>query len=269
MTETITSTHNQRLKDLRALRDRRGRDRSGLFMAEGEDMLTEAVRLGAPPAIVFYDAGALGPADPPLDMLSPEVELVPATARALASTGSLGSGSRVIGVWRQRWAEPAEIASREGTVAIYLHDVGDPGNVGAILRSAFALGAAGVLLSPRTADPFGAKAVRAAMGAVFGVPVARASWDQARAALGEDWRTIALVPGAGTTLGAVVQQQGGRVLFALGAERAGLPPAVVSASDEQAHVPLARGGAESLNVAMTATLCLYEATIHRLSPDHG
>src|SRR4051812_19278594 len=92
MTETITSTHNQRLKDLRALRDRRGRDRTGLFMAEGEDMLTEAVRLGAPPAIVFHDAGALGPADPPLDMLPPEVELVPATARALASTGSLGSG---------------------------------------------------------------------------------------------------------------------------------------------------------------------------------
>jgi TrmH family RNA methyltransferase len=135
MTETITSTHNQRLKDLRALRDRRGRDRSGLFMAEGEDMLTEAVRLGAPPAIVFYDAGALGPADPPLDMLSTEVELVPATARALASTGSLGSGSRVIGVWRQRWAEPAEIASREGTAAITRTDVGDP--QWAILRSAF------------------------------------------------------------------------------------------------------------------------------------
>jgi TrmH family RNA methyltransferase len=268
MTETITSTHNQRLKDLRALRDRRARDRSGLFMAEGEDMLTEAVRLGAPPAIVFYDAGALTHADPPLDMLPAEVELVPATARALASTGSLGSGSRVIGVWRQQWAGAAEVASREGTAAIYLHDVADPGNVGAILRSAFAFGAAGVLLSPRTADPFGAKAVRAAMGAVFGVPVARASWDQARVALAEDWRTVALVPGAGATLAAVAREPG-RVLFALGAERAGLPPVVVSACGEQAQVPLARGGAESLNVAMTATLCLYEATIHRLSPDHG
>src|SRR5215210_5397787 len=85
MTETITSTHNQRLKDLRALRDRRGRDRSGLFMAEGEDMLTEALRLGAPPAIVFHDVAALAPGDPPLDMLGAEVELVPVTARALAS----------------------------------------------------------------------------------------------------------------------------------------------------------------------------------------
>jgi RNA methyltransferase, TrmH family len=266
MTETITSTHNQRLKDLRALRERRGRDRSGLFMAEGEDMLTEALRLGTPPLIVFHDAGALAPNDPPLDMLPPEVELVPATQQALASAGSLGSGSRAIGVWRQRWEQAADIAAREATAALYLHDVADPGNVGAILRSAFAFGAAGVLLSDRTADPFGAKAVRAAMGAVFGVPVARAGWDEARAALG-DWRTVALVPGAGRPLQAAARAEG-RTLYVLGAERAGLPPVIASACEEQAHVPLTHDGPESLNVAMTATLCLYEAA-HRLSPDNG
>ncbi len=241
MTETITSTHNQRLKDLRALRERRGRDRSGLFMAEGEDMLTEALRLGAPPLIVFHDAGALGPSDPPLDMLPPEVELVPATQRALASAGSLGSGSRVIGVWRQRWDQPADIAAREATAALYLHDVADPGNVGAILRSAFAFGAAGVLLSERTADPFGAKAVRAAMGAVFGVPVARAGWDEARAALG-DWRTVALVPGAGVPLAAAARAEG-RTLYVLGAERAGLPPVIASACDGAGPRPARTGRA--------------------------
>jgi tRNA G18 (ribose-2'-O)-methylase SpoU len=83
-----------------------------------------------------------------------------------------------------------------------------------------------------------------------------------------DWRAVALVPGAGDTL-AKAARRGGRTVFALGAERAGLPPSVAGECDEQAHVPLAAGGAESLNVAMTATLCLYEAAIHRLSPDDG
>jgi TrmH family RNA methyltransferase len=174
----------------------------------------------------------------------------------------------VIGVWRQRWADLAEFAATGHEPALYLHDVADPGNVGAILRSASAFGAAGVILSERTADPFGAKAVRAAMGAVFGVPVARAGWDEARGALGLKWRAVALAPGAGSPLAAVAHG-GGNTLFVLGAERAGLPPAIAAACEEQAHVPLAEGGAESLNVAMTATLCLYEASIHRLSPDHG
>jgi RNA methyltransferase, TrmH family len=269
MTETITSTHNPRIKDLRALRARRDRDRSGLFMAEGEDMLSEALRLGSPPEVVFHDADALDPAEPPLDALPESVEVVPVSADALASAGSLGSGSRVIGVWRQRWSEPAGFAnSPRDAAAVYLHDVADPGNVGAVVRSAFAFGATGVLLSPRTADPFGPKAVRAAMGAVFGVPVARTGWDEALGALGEQWRTIGLAPGAGRTL-AEAAAGGGPALFALGAERSGLPAEIASACGEQAHVPLAPGGAESLNVAMTATLCLYEATIHRLSPDHG
>jgi TrmH family RNA methyltransferase len=268
VTETITSTHNERIKELRALRERRGRERSRLFIAEGEDMLTEALRLGLPPQAVFHDAELLHPTEPPLDLLPGDVELVPVEARALASAGSLGSGSRVIGVWRQFHADVGEIVGTPpGTAAVYLHDVADPGNVGATVRAAFGFGAAGVVLSPRAADPFAPKAVRAAMGGLFGIPVARASWEEVRAALGPAWRTAALVPGAGRPL----PEAGGAgpVLFALGAERSGLPGEIAAACDELLHVPLARGGAESLNVAMTATLCLYQASIHRLSTDHG
>jgi TrmH family RNA methyltransferase len=127
--------------------------------------------------------------------------------------------------------------------------------VGTALRAAAAFGAGVVVLSPHAADPFGPKAVRAGMGAVFGQPLARAGFATARAALGAH-RAVALVPGAGRPLREASLD--GPVLFVLGAERAGLPDDVIGACDEVAHVPLERAGADSLNVAMAATLCLYE-----------
>ena len=273
MTETITSTHNQRLRELRKLQDRKHRDRTGLFAAEGEDMVHEALRHGARPETVFFDAEALAPGDPPLAELGEGVELVAVDRDALASAAALGSGARVIGVWRQRWVDLSAAAARtcvpsggDGPAlqaALYLHEVADPGNVGTIVRAALCFGAAAVVLSPRSADPFGPKAVRAAMGSLFGQPLVRASFDEGRRALAPGGGTIALVPGAGRALHELRPQGPG--LFALGAERRGLPEEIVAQCDETAHIALAPGGVESLNVAMTATLCLYEASLHRLS----
>jgi TrmH family RNA methyltransferase len=186
------------------------------------------------------------------------VEHVEAAAEALSAVSSLRSGSRVIGVFAQKWAT----LRRSEAAAVYLHDVSDPGNVGTVLRAAQAFGAGPVVLSERTADPFGPKAVRASMGAVFAVPVARAELDEAGPALGLP--AIALVPGAGKPLRDLDLSK--PALFVLGAERSGLPERVVAACDEVAHVTLAPGGPESLNVAMIATLCLYESAVHRLSP---
>jgi RNA methyltransferase, TrmH family len=101
------------------------------------------------------------------------------------------------------------------------------------------------------------------MGATFGQPVARAGFAEARAALAPGGRAIAMVPDSGTPLREL--DTGGSLLFALGSERSGLPGDVVAACDQTAHVPLAAGGPESLNVAMTATLCLYQSSVHRLS----
>ena len=251
MTETITSTHNPRIRALRKLRERKHREESGLFMAEGEDMLTlrcatapchgPCSRCRIPREQLDGLAGA--PACP--------AERVTASADALAAAGSLGSGSRVIGVWGLPDIASAPVPQEPGPV-LYLHDVADPGNVGTALRSAHAFGAACVVLSPRTADPFGPKAVRASMGAVFAQPMSRADFASARGGR----RAIALVPGAGRPLRDVALE--GDVLFALGAERAGLPEDIVAACEEIAHVPVDHGAADSLNVAMAATLCLYE-----------
>ena len=186
MTETITSKSNPRLKELRKLHDRKHRERTGLFIAEGEDMLAAALNHGA-------RAGdrLCRPRTFQLPDLPAEVEVLSVSPDALASAGSLGSGSRVLGdlagAVGGSWTSPS----------LYLHDVADPGNVGTILRAAEAFGAGQVVLSPHAADPFGPKAVRASMGAIFGQPVVRASWAEARAASD---LAVALVPGEGAAV---------------------------------------------------------------------
>jgi TrmH family RNA methyltransferase len=178
-------------------------------------------------------------------------------ADLLASASGLGSGTRALAVYDERWA-PAPA----GPLCVYLHGVHDPGNVGAILRSAAAFGASSVAIGPGTADPFGPKAVRASMGAVFAVAVARAADDVAEL----PGVTIALVAGAGTPLPQLKPFSGaGRhkmVTLLVGAEREGLPQAVVAAADATAHIPIAT---DSLNAAMAATIALYELT--RMAPD--
>jgi RNA methyltransferase, TrmH family len=139
---------------------------------------------------------------------------------------------------RPGWVTP------RGPLCVALWGVGDPGNVGTILRSALAFGAASVALGPNCADPFGPKAVRASMGAVFEVPLARVERvDELPSP------TIALVAREGETL------RGGGT-FVIGAEREGLPDDVVAACDRVAHIPI---HSESLNAAMAATVALYEA----------
>jgi TrmH family RNA methyltransferase len=260
MTIMITSKHNERLKTLRKLHDRKHRERAGQFTAEGEDLLAEALRFGWEPEAVFYDADRAAEDDPPLATLPATIERVPVTGEALDSASALGSGSRVIALFSVPQAASPNLRTID--VALYMHEVADPGNVGAVLRSALALANAGVLISPATADPFGPKAVRASMGAVFGQPLLRAGFDELGSALGPGWRTVALVPGGGQALSALGPSP--KTVYCLGAERDGLPAELAARCDEVAHVPLREGGTESLNVAMTATLCLYEAASHIL-----
>jgi len=238
----ITSHHNQKLKEIRKLRmRRRWRDRSGLFVAEGEDLLSVADAQGWT-AIERYAAVGSG-----LPGVSVEADL-------LASASGLGSGTRTLAVYEERWA-PAPV----GPLCVYLHGVHDPGNVGAILRSAAAFGASCVAFGPGTADPFSPKAVRASMGAVFAVPLARAEVADLPGT------KIALVPRAGEPLWRSTPayvMSSAKVLM-IGAEREGLPGEVVAQADHVAHIPIQT---DSLNAAMAATIALYEIT-RRMAPE--
>jgi TrmH family RNA methyltransferase len=238
---TISSPHNDKLKQIRKLtRQRRAREQAGRFVAEGEDLLAAADAAGWPALERFCVAGS------GLDGVEVEPDL-------LAAASGLGSGTRTLGVFAERWA-PAPT----GPLCVYLHGIHDPGNVGAVLRSAQAFGASCVALGPGTADPFGPKAVRASMGALFVVPLARASGDAGELP-GE---TIALVAGAGVALSELTPQDAAPrpITILVGSERDGLPEAITAASDHVAHIPI---HTHSLNAAMAATVALYELT-HRI-----
>lgn len=226
----ITSPHNQKLKQIRRLARRRGRDAAGRFVAEGEDLLAAADSAGWPALERFVAAGS------GLDGIEVEPEI-------LAQVSALGSGTRALAVYKERWAVPT------GPLCLCLWGVGDPGNVGTVLRSAAAFGVASVALGPDCADPYSPKAVRASMGAVFTVPLARVT------SLGElPGRTMALVAREGEPVRGPLA---GDTTLLVGAERAGLPIEIVEGADQIAHIPIAT---ESLNAAIAAAIALYEIT---------
>ena len=216
----ITSADNDKLKTIRKLQQKRWRTKLGLFMAEGEDLIR-------PDAEFILRAG-----------IDVEPELLDAVS-------TLGSGTRVIGVYKQRWAEP------DGDLLVYLHGVEDPGNVGTIIRSAHALADATVVLGPGCADPYSPKAVRASMGSIFDRPPARATLDDARRSQDRPRRER-------RSVSCVTWMLTKPVVLVLGSERGALPEGL-----ESARIPV---HADSLNVAMAASVALYEVA-HRMAAD--
>jgi RNA methyltransferase, TrmH family len=215
----ITSADNDKLKTIRKLQQKRWRNKLGLFTAEGEDLMR-------PEAEYVLRSG-----------IDVEPELLDAVS-------TLGSGTRVIGVYKQRWAEPA------GDLLVYLHGVEDPGNVGTIIRSAHALADATVVLGPGSADPYSPKAVRASMGSIFDRPPARATLD---ALAGQK---VALDATAERELSDLEVTK--PVVLVLGSERGALPDGL-----EGVRIPV---HADSLNVAMAASVALYEVA-NRMAAD--
>jgi RNA methyltransferase, TrmH family len=219
----ITSAHNPKLKLIRRLLEsRRQREKEGLFVCEGEDLVLAADDAGVDAVEILVSGEDVEP------------ELV-------AALSTLAHPPRVLGIYRRA-------ALPRGTVPITLAlwHVGDPGNVGTILRTADAFGA-GVALSAGCADPTGPKALRASAGAIFRVPLGR--FDEPAG------RRVALVACKGTPLADLDRAE--RTVFVLGAEREGLPEDVVASCDAVASIPIA-ASAESLNVAVAGAIALYE-----------
>jgi RNA methyltransferase, TrmH family len=219
----ITAATNPKLKLVRKLlAQKRKRDELGLFVAEGEDLLDAARSAGIEPVELLVAGETVA-------------------AELLAELSTLAHPARVVGVFRA-----GDLPQEQREVTLALWRVGDPGNVGTLLRTADAFGAA-LALSPGCADPLAPKALRASAGAIFRVPLVGFEAAQGR--------RVALVAHGGTPLAEV--DLSGPVTFLLGAERAGLPDELVAQSDQLATIALP-GSAESLNVAAAGAVALYE-----------
>jgi TrmH family RNA methyltransferase len=220
----ITSRDNEALKLVRKLLgQRKHRDRTGLFAAEGEDLVDAARGAGIEPVHLLV-AGRNVDAD------------------LLASVSTLPHPARAIGVYRR-----ADLPMGVRPTCLALWRLVDPGNVGALVRTADAFGAC-IALSDGCADPLSPKALRASAGAIFRVPVI--GWDDSPG------RRVALVAHGGDPLGDV--DLAPPVTLLLGAERAGLPETLVTES-HKARIVLP-GAAESLNVAAAGAIALYEVS---------
>jgi TrmH family RNA methyltransferase len=216
--DLITSRENEKLKLVRKLQERSWRDKLGLFVAEGEDLVDAANEAG-------YEA---------VDVLVAGENVQPAL---LSDVSTLGHPPRVVGVFRRR----EQTGTADVTLALWR--VSDPGNVGTLVRSADAFGA-GVMLSDGCADPFGPKALRAAMGSTFRVPLLDFAPSNA----------VALVADGGEPLAQLELER--YSTFVLGAEREGLPDEILERCEVRATIPVQ--SVESLNVAMAGTIALYE-----------
>jgi RNA methyltransferase, TrmH family len=209
-------------RQVRRLHEKRWRDRLGLFFVEGEDMV-EGARAES------------------VEVLHAGENVEP---RLLEEVATAPHPPRVIGIYRRQdlpaWEEP------DATLALWR--LADPGNVGTLIRTADAFGAA-VVLSDGCADPTSPKALRASAGSIWRVPLG--AWEPSNSLL-QGTRRVALVAHGGESLGQV--DLSGRVAFLLGAEREGLDDSVPR--DIEATIPIQ--GAESLNVAATGAIALYE-----------
>jgi TrmH family RNA methyltransferase len=222
----ITSASNPRLRRVRRLRSASQRERMGLFVVEGEDLLEAGLETGIEPVDVLWAGQDV-------------------SRELLAALSELPHPPRVIAVFRRddlrTSAEGADLSR-----GLALWRVADPGNVGTLIRTADAFGAH-VALSPGCADPTSPRALRASAGALFRVPLG--DFEDAPSP------RVALVAHGGTPLGELELPE--RLTFVLGAEREGVPGDVLERCDAAARIPL-REGAESLNVAVAGAIALWE-----------
>jgi RNA methyltransferase, TrmH family len=264
----LASTGNPIVKDLRALSSRKGREDSGLFLAEGLKLALDALDGGWDLRTLVVAKADL--ANPALARAAARAraagaDIVEASAKVMAAISRRDNPQNAIAVVRQRLVPLARIDLAGDGLLVALDRVRDPGNLGTIMRTADAVGAKGVALVGDCVDPFSLEAVRATMGSIFAVPVARASEDSFL-----DWRRRSfrgLVVGThmrGTTDYRAPDYAGRPAVVLMGNEQAGLSDALAEGCDALVRIPQA-GRADSLNLAVATGVMLFEARRKALS----
>lgn len=256
----VTSLANPLVKDIKSLALKKFRDSQGAFMAEGLKLVIDALDLGWSIKTLVFSKSGLGNAA--LERVAARTVaaggmVIETTDKVIAAITRRDNPQMAVGVFAQRLTPLTEIRPAAGDVWVALDRVRDPGNLGTVIRTVDAVGAKGVILVGDTTDPFSLETVRATMGSIFAVPVARAT---SEAFL--HWRKSFDGLVVGTHLkGAVdyrtVSFTGRPVLLVMGNEQQGLPDELAAACDRLLRIPQA-GRADSLNLAVATGVMLYE-----------
>ena len=244
---------------IRGLSRRKNREREGLFLAEGvrvvEDLLDSHVvpRLAVVSSSLGDSARGRALAER-LESACPVEHVTVSDLAALAETETT-QGVLVAAETPQRRLEELRLGARD--VVLLLDAVQDPGNAGTLIRTADALGLAGVVALPGTVDVWNPKVVRSAAGSLFRLPVIEADLSAVRAWAGDAGATVLAGDMGGDAIDTIDVR--GPVLLAVGNEGAGLSDAVSEFAAKRVAIPI-RGSAESLNVAVAAGILMYELT---------
>ncbi len=264
----LTSTRSAHVARLRRLHERKGRQQSGTFLAEGPDCVEAAIAAGWVREVVAVP-------DHPLatQAAAAGIEVHQADARVVAAICDAVSQQGIVAECSIPLAAVDHVVAADGPVVI-CEGLADPGNLGTIVRTAEAVGASGVITTRGSVDTWNPKVVRASAGSLFRVPVVQvaAASDAIEAVQAAGWTVVALTADAAATVFDVIDECRDRGVLAerlawlVGSEAHGVSPAALESSDLQARIPM-RPAVESLNAAISVAVCLYCAEGRRPTGD--
>ena len=265
----VTSLANPIIKDIKALTNKKERDETRSFIAEGLKLVIDALDLGWTIKTLVYAKAAKGKTQVEqvaLKTVATGGLVLEVSEKVLSAITRRDNPQMVVGVFEQRYANLRDVKPALGETYVALDRVRDPGNLGTIIRTADAAGASGVILVGETTDPFSLETVRATMGSVFAMPLMRAT-----VAEFVKWQKAAGVQLAATHLaGAVdyrtIDYRKKPVVLLMGNEQAGLPEELAREATALARIPQ-QGRADSLNLAIATGIMLFEARRHLLTLD--
>jgi TrmH family RNA methyltransferase len=262
----ITSLANPIIKDIKSLTQKKNRDASNRFIAEGLKLVIDAIDRGwAIETLIYAKAAAEKPIvqKTAARVIASSGLVLEVTEKVLSSITRRDNPQMVVGIFTQKFTKLDQIAPQNDETYLALDRVRDPGNLGTIIRTADAAGVSGLILVGAITDPFSIETVRATMGSIFAMPIAKASieefvtWEKTQntSLIGshlqgsQDYRQIAYKEKA--------------TILLMGNEQAGLPQELSDECDQLARIPQS-GDADSLNLAIATALMIYEARRHLL-----
>jgi len=263
----ISAPSNPIIKEIRLLAQKKGREREGLFIAEGLKLIIDALEQGW---TIRYFVMAKTAKDHALVMqtaasaMAAGALVIEANAKVLSAITRRDNPQNAVAVFEQKWTDPSAFSMPDDAVIVALDRVRDPGNLGTIIRTADAAGASGVILIGDCTDPFAIETVRATMGSIFAMPLMKLSHEALLA-----FKTAQNAQLVGTHLKGAVDYRGvdyseRKTVLLMGNEQSGMPDEMAEASDHLVRIPQV-GRADSLNLAIATGVTLFEMRRHALA----